>query len=285
MDAATLDLIRRSHELLGAGGVAPQVGGEDAQRRDEQIVRSAGLHSSGGGHRQYLADMHDRAAVLRAALANDSKLRAAISELLAQHAADRQASQRVLAAAAADHGPAGDTPMGAREAAARKAAYLRAQRAALLRARAGSRRAALLVRALRYRRARRYRPGMAADRALLARAGSGRGAAAVRAAATQLGVPYVWGGNTPGKGLDCSSLVQHAWGQAGVELPRTTWDQIHVGTAVARSALVPGDLVFPHGGHVQMYAGGGKVIEAPYVGATVRISDLPSSIMAIRRPA
>ena len=59
------------------------------------------------------------------------------------------------------------------------------------------------------------------------------------------------------------------------------------GIAVPVSQVAAGDLVFPasaHGGHVQMYAGGGKVIEAPYSGASVRIADMPRSVMAIRRP-
>ncbi len=46
-------------------------------------------------------------------------------------------------------------------------------------------------------------------------------AGAVEAAESQIGVPYVWGGESPGRGFDCSGLTQWAWGRAGVSLPRT----------------------------------------------------------------
>jgi cell wall-associated NlpC family hydrolase len=95
------------------------------------------------------------------------------------------------------------------------------------------------------------------------------------------GTPYVWGGSRPG-GFDCSGLLQWAWGRLGVRIPRTTYDQWRVGRAVGRNQLRPGDAVFfrgsdPRGGlpgHVGMYIGGGKFIEAPHSGATVRISTL-----------
>ena len=56
-------------------------------------------------------------------------------------------------------------------------------------------------------------------------AGSAQGEAAVRAAEHQIGVPYVWGGESPGHGFDCSGLVQWAWAQAGFSIPRTTETQ------------------------------------------------------------
>ena len=104
----------------------------------------------------------------------------------------------------------------------------------------------------------------------------------MRAALSKLGRPYVWGATGPNQ-FDCSGLVQWAYRQAGVALDRTTYDQIHDGVAVPRSQIRPGDLVFPHSGHVQMAIGNGMVIEAPHAGATVRISPLGSAI-AIRRP-
>lgn len=113
----------------------------------------------------------------------------------------------------------------------------------------------------------------------------------------QLGIPYSWGGGTPGgptKGIqrgantvgwDCSALVQAAWARAGVQLPRTTYDQINVGVPVASVAdLQPGDLLFPHKGHVQMYIGNGQIIEAPYTGGHVQIAGLRNNYLAIRRP-
>lgn len=120
---------------------------------------------------------------------------------------------------------------------------------------------------------------------------------AVGAAKKWLGTPYSWGGGTPSGptrgfaqgantvGFDCSSLMQHAWAKAGVSLPRTTYDQIKVGRAVANIAQAkPGDLLFPSTGHVQMYLGNGKVIEAPQTGGHVQIVGLRSKYIAIRRP-
>lgn len=85
------------------------------------------------------------------------------------------------------------------------------------------------------------------------------GAAAVAAAKSQLGTPYVWGGTGPG-GFDCSGLTSWAYSQAGVELPRLAQEQA-VGTQVAYEDLQPGDLAV-WDGHVAMYAGDGMYIEA-----------------------
>lgn len=104
----------------------------------------------------------------------------------------------------------------------------------------------------------------------------------MRAALSRLGCPYVWGATGPDR-FDCSGLVKWAYAQAGVPLHRTTYDQINDGIPVPRSHIRPGDLVFPHAGHVQMAIGNGLVVEAPYSGANVRISRLGSDI-AIRRP-
>lgn len=121
----------------------------------------------------------------------------------------------------------------------------------------------------------------------------------INAARAQLGTPYSWGGGTPAGptrgtqqgantvGFDCSSLVQYAWAKAGVKLPRTTDEQIKTGQAVNaknRSAWRPGDLLFPSTGHVQMYIGDGKVIEAPRTGGRVQIVPARSSYIAVRRP-
>jgi peptidoglycan DL-endopeptidase CwlO len=102
-------------------------------------------------------------------------------------------------------------------------------------------------------------------------AGTKEGAAAVAAALSQIGLPYIWGGATPGKGFDCSSLVQWAWGQAGFTIPRTTqtqWPALH---HVALSALQPGDLLYYYNldgdhqvDHVVMYIGSG-----PYGTSTI----------------
>ncbi|WP_052863713.1 C40 family peptidase [Streptomyces niger] len=90
-------------------------------------------------------------------------------------------------------------------------------------------------------------------------------------ARAQLGKPYVWGATGP-TSYDCSGLTQAAWKAAGVSLPRTTWDQVKIGTRVATKDLQPGDLVFFYDdiSHVGMYIGGGKMIHAPKPGASVR---------------
>ncbi|MEU2428818.1 NlpC/P60 family protein [Streptomyces sp. NPDC007861] len=90
-------------------------------------------------------------------------------------------------------------------------------------------------------------------------------------ARAQIGKPYVWGATGPSS-FDCSGLTQAAWKEAGVELPRTTWDQVEVGTRVATADLLPGDLVFFYDdiSHVGIYIGDGKMIHAPKPGTNVR---------------
>ena len=89
-----------------------------------------------------------------------------------------------------------------------------------------------------------------------------------------LGVPYVWGGSTP-SGFDCSGLVMYVYAQLGISLPHYTVAQYHMGVAVSRSQLQPGDLVFFDGlGHVGIYIGGGQFIHAPHTGDVVKISSL-----------
>lgn len=89
-----------------------------------------------------------------------------------------------------------------------------------------------------------------------------------------LGTKYVWGGTTP-DGFDCSGFTQYVFkNAAGVSLPRTTYDQINVGVAVSYNDLQPGDLVFPHTGHVGIYVGGGQMIHAPSTGDVVKVSSV-----------
>lgn len=102
-----------------------------------------------------------------------------------------------------------------------------------------------------------------------------RAAIAVRAALTQLGVPYQWGGNTPGVGLDCSGLTHWAYGQAGIGIPRLA-DEQTIGQKIAESDLQPGDLVV-WSGHVAMYLGDGKMIEEPHTGDVCHIVPLRTS--------
>ncbi|WP_168712611.1 C40 family peptidase [Streptomyces sp. A0958] len=90
-------------------------------------------------------------------------------------------------------------------------------------------------------------------------------------ARAQIGKPYVWGAAGPSS-YDCSGLTQAAWKAAGVDIPRTTWDQVNVGTRIATADLHPGDLVFFYDdiSHVGIYKGDGMMIHAPKPGASVR---------------
>jgi len=114
---------------------------------------------------------------------------------------------------------------------------------------------------------------------------SGVGAAAVAAAETQVGVPYVWGGETPGVGFDCSGLVEWAYAQVGISLPHYSGAQFDAGVQISMSDLEPGDLVFYSnpGDHVAMYVGNGDIIEAPTYGMTVHIVPMYSEfVQAVR---
>lgn len=111
--------------------------------------------------------------------------------------------------------------------------------------------------------------------------GSSKGRQIVAAAKQYLGTPYVYGG-TSSSGVDCSGLVQLAAKASGIDIPRTTYDQINVGQAVSKNNLQEGDLVFFKGsggsasapGHVGIYIGNGQYIQAPKTGDVVKISNL-----------
>jgi cell wall-associated NlpC family hydrolase len=97
---------------------------------------------------------------------------------------------------------------------------------------------------------------------------------AVRLARTQLGVPYVYGGASPG-GFDCSGLVMWVYGRLGVALPHNAAALYSVGHRVSLARMRPGDLVFFHGlGHVGIYIGHGRMIHAPQTGERVEIEAL-----------
>jgi peptidoglycan DL-endopeptidase CwlO len=101
--------------------------------------------------------------------------------------------------------------------------------------------------------------------------GSGVGVEALRAAATQLGKPYVWGATGPGS-YDCSGLTSWAFKRAGVTLPRSSSQQANIGRAVSWDEMQPGDLVFYYSpvSHVGIYAGDGTFINAPQTGDVVK---------------
>ncbi|WP_409059231.1 NlpC/P60 family protein [Streptomyces sp. SYP-A7185] len=106
-------------------------------------------------------------------------------------------------------------------------------------------------------------------------------------AEAQIGKPYVWGATGPDS-YDCSGLTQDAWKAAGISLPRTTWDQVKVGTTVKTADAKPGDLVFFYDdiSHVGIYIGDGKMIHAPKPGANVRVESIYyMPIHSVVRPA
>ena len=108
---------------------------------------------------------------------------------------------------------------------------------------------------------------------------------AVSFALAQLGKPYVWGAEGPDS-YDCSGLVQTAWRSAGVSITRVVGTQMHDGVATDLAHLLPGDLIaIPGGlgtmaapGHVGMYIGSGRVVEAPHTGDVVKVVSLKSYI-------
>ncbi|MEI5009843.1 NlpC/P60 family protein [Streptomyces sp. NPDC087659] len=115
---------------------------------------------------------------------------------------------------------------------------------------------------------------------------SARAAAAVAAAQSAVGRPYVWGANGP-SGFDCSGLTQWSYAQAGVGLPRTSQAQRYAGQQVPLSQARPGDLVTyrSDASHVAMYVGNGQVVHAPYPGAAVRYDPVGMMpIASVTRP-
>ena len=115
--------------------------------------------------------------------------------------------------------------------------------------------------------------------------GDGIAVAALRAALTQQGKPYVWGATGPNS-FDCSGLVQWAYRQVGVGVPRVSQAQQQVGQAISPAAIQPGDLVFfgTPAYHVGIYVGGGRFLEAPQSGDVVKVAPL-RAVTSIRRIA
>lgn len=109
----------------------------------------------------------------------------------------------------------------------------------------------------------------------------------IDAAYSQLGVPYVWGGETPGVGFDCSGLAQWSYAQGGLSIPRTSEEQWSAMQHVSEAQAVPGDLVFfdtpgdsqPAPNHVGIYLGNGLMIDAPYTGTVVRKDSITSDVL------
>jgi len=103
---------------------------------------------------------------------------------------------------------------------------------------------------------------------------SGKAGIAVKYAYGAIGKPYVWAADGP-DGYDCSGLTMAAWRAAGVSLPHNAAMQWDVVAHISRSQLKPGDLVFYNGlGHVAIYVGSGKIIEAPTFGESVKLASV-----------
>ena len=164
----------------------------------------------------------------------------------------------------------------------------RARLAAIARARAAAAARRLQAAAAR---ARQIADGGGAVGAVAGTISAATGLAAVRAAESQIGKPYVWGAAGPDS-YDCSGLTMWSYAQVGVQLQHWTGFQWQEGAHISTRALRPGDLVFfatdtrdPNTiHHVGMYIGNGEMVEAPYTGANVRISSAwrPDLIGAIR---
>lgn len=102
--------------------------------------------------------------------------------------------------------------------------------------------------------------------------------AVITTAQKYMGVPYVWGGETP-DGFDCSGFTQYVMKQNGITIPRTAAEQFAAGTAVDKANLQVGDLIFfttykPGASHVGFYMGGGKFIHASSAAKAVTVSNL-----------
>ncbi|HET7568303.1 MAG TPA: NlpC/P60 family protein [Gaiellaceae bacterium] len=117
--------------------------------------------------------------------------------------------------------------------------------------------------------------GLVSSPASVPIAGGGAGhPEAAQIAARYLGVPYVWGGASPG-GFDCSGLVMYVYAQLGISLPHYTVSQWNATIPISSSELAPGDLVFFDGlGHVGIYIGNGQFIDAPHTGSVVRVDSI-----------
>lgn len=271
-----LVVLDRAHRLFTASGLAVPVTASQAHYAG-LLAQPAGLNT-GGGQERYRATLRAHQATLQSTGQTDATVNGVVSAARRDHARARELTKQVVEEARADAIRTPDSPLAQREAMRRTAARLRTQQAHLQSARHEALRHRSALQGLRYRRGHRGR--RAAARVPLSR---GRAGLAVRAALSRLGRPYVWGATGPNQ-FDCSGLTQWAYGQAGLHLDRTTYQQIHAGIPVARADIRPGDLVFPSTGHVQLAIGNNLVVEAPHAGAAVRISPLGSHL-AIRRPA
>lgn len=139
-------------------------------------------------------------------------------------------------------------------------------------------------------------PGLKSEfAALKGFSGGGARGSIIKAAMGVIGTPYSWGGGGAGgksygiaqgsgiNGFDCSGLVQYALARAGIKAPRVSYDQATIGLRQTNiKSLQPGDLVVKDdGSHIAIYAGNGKMIEAPYTGGRVRVVPVRSGMYGV----
>ncbi len=101
--------------------------------------------------------------------------------------------------------------------------------------------------------------------------------AAISYAKEQIGTPYLFGGKQPGRGFDCSGLIQYAYQKVGIQIPRDTRSQYQFLPKTAEPE--PGDLVFfkirgNRISHAGIYIGDNMMIHAPSSGKRVEITRL-----------
>ena len=118
------------------------------------------------------------------------------------------------------------------------------------------------------------------------RAPSAAGTRALAFATAQIGKPYVWGAEGPDS-YDCSGLTSQAWAAAGLPIPRTSQEQWRLLPHVSLADMRPGDLIiyYKDASHVAMYAGGGKILQAPRPGRDVTLSEAGAMpVLGVVRP-
>lgn len=275
-----ITVLRRAHQMF-AGSTRFVTLGADTAQYGRILQQVAGLNV-GAGHAGYQNAIHHSRQALTLAARTDSAVAGIVASAQHDHAQARELTGHVLDEARADAVATRLTPLmplAQREAMRRRVMRLRAQRAHVLLTGWRARRHLTALRALHYRMSHHPRRGLTGLRLPAPNSCAG---IAVHAALSRLGRPYVWGATGPDQ-FDCSGLVQWSYAQAGIHLDRTTYQQINDGIPVPRWQVRPGDLVFPHAGHVQMAIGNNLVVEAPYSGASVRISSLGGNVQ-VRRP-
>lgn len=118
-------------------------------------------------------------------------------------------------------------------------------------------------------------------------ASSSRGAMAVAAARSQIGVKYVKNAATENEAFDCSGLTMWAWQQAGVSLPHQSRRQFSSSPRIPVEYIEPGDLIFFYNPitHVGIYVGDGMMVDAPGVGRSVRLTAVSwNKVVGVTRP-